>query len=97
MLKVRGVGTGHSTSARRVRASGLERCSKTERSKSPLEVGGYKLKLRPVGIVVCFSPATFSHLSADLIRAVFCHISKMERERQGNCRYIPAESVQLLG
>ena len=48
--------------------NGPEKCSKTARGKSPLEAGGYKV--RQIGMIVCFSSATFSHLSADLIRAV---------------------------
>ena len=48
--------------------NGPEKCSKTARGKSPLEAGGYKV--RQIGMIVCFSLATFSHLSADLIRAV---------------------------
>lgn len=53
-------------------------------------VGGHEVKVRQVNMVVCFSPATFSHLSAGAKRLkmnlinVFCHISKMEREGQGN-------------
>ena len=54
--------------SRRVRVNGLEKYSKTARGKSPLEAGRYKV--RQIGMIVCFSSATFSHLSADLIRAV---------------------------
>ena len=60
--------------------NGLEKCSKTAIGKSPLEAGGYKV--RQIGMIVCFSSATFSHLSADLIRAVFCLISKIWRSSE---------------
>lgn len=43
--------------------TGLEKCNKSARHKSPFEVGRHDVKVRQVSRVACCSPATFSHLS----------------------------------